>query len=298
MKQRFHFDLLSKKAREEWVTVLIHETDEESDIVRVQLREIPEAEFSVLEATFSGALNAASRLAREVSKTEAKLHEERLRGAGDAATLASLKKAIAGYKEAREDLQALRREIVSKSVIAHDPEYFEMDHLPMEGDTIAAEAKASLLALGFTDEQVTDGFRQGFIRVPFVAQSWTYGEGAQALTLPGASEETVRLYERLQPESALLNSLCNAVFYWHRLALKPATSRKEELKEARLSRSKQREKIEVLRRHGLIKEESIVQLLALDAKTFDLVAGLLLNAVELKAKQWGKPTIEISLNPQ
>lgn len=291
---KFHFDVLSKKAREEWVTVLAEENSENSDMVRVKFREIPEAEFSVLEATFAGAVGAVGRLAREITGYETKIHQERTTtGAAQVKTLSELKLLIAGYREAKAELQALRREIVGKTIVDHDPEFFELDHLPFEGDELAEEARATLLSLGFGIAEIEQAFRDGFIRTPFEASSWVYGEGQQAKTLVCASEETIRRYERLRPDAQLLNSLCNAVFSWHRLALKPAAQKKEDLREARLKRTRQAEKAMVFVKNNLVGEHRLSALINLPAEVFQLLTDVLLESVQLQLGRGSRAVEEL-----
>lgn len=277
---RSHVDILGKKPREQWVFVMTSET-EDADVVRVRFREIPSAEFDTLETQLQAALSSLSRVLRRIDDNDAALYTARLAGVSTDALVKDRKALLLAYKEVHEDLLLVRREIVGKVVIDHQAEYFTLDHLPLPSDDLAAEVEQSLLGLGLSADIIAEGFKQGFIQVPFLAQSWAYGDGATAKQLPGAHPDTVRYYERCQPGQTFLHSLCNAVLYWHRLALKPPEAIKEAMRTARLTRKRQADKIEVLRSGGLLRDNRVKDLQALSNQNFELVSDLLLECLDL-----------------
>lgn len=276
--------ILSKKPRQEEVSVMAEEGNEASAVVRVTFKEIPEAEFDSLEGQLRGRVVALGQFLREAAKIEGDL-KEALEASQQGRELAlTQQQTVVKFKNLSESLDDMRREIVSKVVIGHRPEDFELTDLPLPTDP--EELKAEVEALladdyGASQDDIRQAFEVGAYLLPFRGAAWQYESRGTVREMPGAHPLTIRAYEKFQQGGKLLRSLCNAALQWHRLNLKSAETLKAELVTSRVSHRAQAQRLNSLLKAGLLKPERAQFLLSLDVETFDQVVTVLVEASTL-----------------
>lgn len=280
---RASIQILSKKLREQWVEVLASEGDENSEVVRLKFRELPDTEFDALDAQYRGRLLAFSKVIKKTNELEEELKLSLPPGEkGKALTLAQSQQ-LSEFKGSLEAMREIRREVVSKVVIDHNPEDFELTDLPMPGEDLDLweEAKKALAEeYGFTEEELAAAVTAGYLPFTFRGATWEYETKGQIKQMAGAHPDTVRFYEKIKPSAALLNSICNAVFYWHRLNLKNAKEQKAALREARLIYMQQGMRIDTLVKAGVFTPERGAILKGLSPDTFEIVLSMFIETTQ------------------
>lgn len=282
--------ILGRKLREQWVEVLVEEGSEDSEVVRLKFAELPDTEFEALEAQFRGRLIATGRLLKETDELEEKYRAELPPDEKGKALAYAQRDKVKEFKGSLDALKEIRREVVSKVVIGHRPDDFQLTDLPMsEEKDLWAQLAPQLLEYGFTQDQLDQGALTGYLDVPFMFAEWDYERGSEVIKKKGAGESTIRFYEKSRSGGALLNSICNAVLKWHKLELKSAAQVKAALADARLAKRQQLVRISNLLAQGFVKQDRGEFLKSLPSHIFETVVAMLLeNSKEILIKLNGQ----------
>lgn len=272
------FAVLSKVPREETVEVFVNESDLDGPTVRVRFREIPDAEFELLEGEYRARIKNLERELRDIEEEQQRLEKELPRAERPQALATVQDEGRAPVALATALVRETARKIVARCVVGHEEEDFCVGPIP----AVATEEErwniqASLLAIGLSSAMAYDAsqFVGESYPVPFVGARWTYGEGSKARELPGCSEETINFYQRAYPGSTLLASIANSALFWHRLALKTPEQQRVASREWRLARRGQQRRIDALKNAGFLSDDSAEELGNLSSTAFEAVMRVL-----------------------